>query len=835
MTELPRPSANRHLRGYLADVVAWHGYVRFLGLPSYQNNTDVRIDELYVPQALSDTHLSPDSDPRAWTTVDPVQQLLKMRHLVVLGDPGSGKSTLVNWFAWYLASGFARKLPGQLADLLPLPLVLRDLAFGDELSFEGLIAAFLKRPVAQHLAGQEELLWQYLRAGRVLLLVDGLDEVGLELRRQVSDALMHGIVAHPGNHLLCTSRIVGYDDAPLMHAVDAEAFERGVHLLVSSRTQLSYVAPFTDEQIEHFALNWYRDQGGPDREARSLRDDFVAAIRSNDSTLRLARTPNLLTMMALVYRVRARLPNGRALLYEDIAQAYLESIDTARKLKDEFPWQSKKRWLARVGFEMQLRRADKGQQSGSESAQELLIPRDEILGWIRAAMRQSGDTAAEGYAEKYLEWITRRSGLLLPRGEGQFAFLHLSFQEYFAALYLKQQMESPDWIAPEADPDAEAMVDPRITAAALGAWAGEQLWQQVFVLLFELFSGQTGWTRRLLAICFPKGWSDTGLLAFDRLEWLQVVSRPRAWLHLQVLGNPHGGLSERQRAAEATTLGALAMAEQALLTRTDIVPVFSSNSLLVASLSTPTLRQPALTWLSDAAPSVQALNLDRVDASALPELMTTLSGLQALTRLRLSQTAVSDIAALASLPLLKELRLQFAPLADLGPLRALSRLRYLSVARTQVADLQALAGAQSLEVLWLEDTQVHDFAPLAGLHRLSHLNADNTAVAELAPLAALRTLNYLSLAGTRVVDLGPLAELDQLTDLHLDRTGVADLSPLARLARLETLKLQDTQVTDFSPLAGLKRLTSLTVPHALQDTARRQLATLPNLSITISR
>ena len=58
------------------------------------------------------------------------------------------------------------------------------------------------------------------------------------------------------------------------------------------------------------------------------------------------RIPNLLTFMALIHRVRAMLPDGRALLYNEIGEAYLETIDTFRGLQEmDFPLHQKMRWL----------------------------------------------------------------------------------------------------------------------------------------------------------------------------------------------------------------------------------------------------------------------------------------------------------------------------------------------------------------------------------------------------------------------------------------------------------------------------------------------------------
>ena len=60
------------------------------------------------------------------------------------------------------------------------------------------------------------------------------------------------------------------------------------------------------------------------------------------------------------------------------------------------------------------------------------------------AMREAGRTESnEEAAEAFLDEICRRSGLLLPRGEDQFAFTHLSFQEFFAAVFFVPQFVLP--------------------------------------------------------------------------------------------------------------------------------------------------------------------------------------------------------------------------------------------------------------------------------------------------------------------------------------------------------------------------------------------------------
>ncbi len=874
MKTLIAPAQTPAFKKYLSDVSAWHGYVRFLGLPSLQTNPDIPIEELYVPLALSESQIKPDEDPSKWSTIDPVIALAKYRRLVILGDPGSGKSTLINWFAWYLASGFSRRLEGNLEKCLPVPFVLRDLDLTNVNDFDSLIDSLLQRPVAEALKANKDALYDYIHSGQALLLFDGLDEISNEKRIRIRRIIHEGMDHFPNCYYLFTSRIVGYDEVPLenegnpsnkfdilqsrssigssekkLALVSSDsALEKISNPPTKNNIKIFYVAPFNDDQVSLFALNWYREQGGPDTEARQLSQSFASAIRSTDTTNQLARIPNLLTMMALIFRVRAQLPDGTALLYEDIAQAYLESIDSARQLKDEFSWLRKKRWLARVGFEMQMQRVE---QLDSHKSQELLVSRQQVLDWISDAMIISGDIASVGYAEKYLDWIAKRSGLLVPRGENQFAFLHLSFQEYFCAVYVKQQLENPDWRTPAED--SEGVLDSRAARSELEKWATVSVWHQTLVFIFELFAGMPGWSKTLMGIFFPKQWNS-----IERLEWYssdrsifwflgnEATIQLRCWL--QIICNPHSGLQQAQRDSLFIEAFNLALEQQKML-GADSNKFWSKHikpNILTHLLRSEQYGEKTITSLEQHK-NILRLTLTDVDAqrfkkiiSVLKELeqlcvdnlktedlnlvaelynlkdltlascklddLKILENLHSLTALSLDNSTILNPDALENLPSLENLGIDNTNIFNLNPLRNQKNIRRFSADGTKIQDLKGLENCTQLISLSIQSTPIKDFSTLASFNNLVHLYTSNTSFSDLRIISNASLLQSLLLNRTKIETLDGISSLSNLVYLSLSNTPVSDLTPLSELNLLEHLMLDDTAVDNIAPLASLKRL-----------------------------
>ncbi|MBI2215956.1 MAG: HEAT repeat domain-containing protein [Candidatus Rokubacteria bacterium] len=396
-------------------------------------------------------------------TPRPFKDVIRERkHVVVLGDPGSGKSTLLRWLAVTAAAGrtVCRERLGIDERLLPILVSVSRLfelrqalaaAGGDSAAPSGLDAMvryFHERNAGEDASTVRDLLRRRLEGGGCLVLLDGLDEVPTERRAEVAAWTEGFASAYRENRFVVTSRVFGFAGLDLPGGATV------------------VVQPFTDAQIRAYLIAWHRayrtwegnltreagaiDAPLADAEARRLIDVLVADPRLHG----LAANPFLLSAMALVHRAEGQLPANRVQLYEIFARALCETWSAARRLVagdavavPRLEYESEAiPILGRLAFWLH-------EHHPAGAAPEELV-REEIA---RALVEESG--GEEGQADRAAREFLRRAGeeiqILIPRGSGLFGFLHLTFQEFFAAAYLhaverfereaKRRWHDPRW------------------------------------------------------------------------------------------------------------------------------------------------------------------------------------------------------------------------------------------------------------------------------------------------------------------------------------------------------------------------------------------------------
>ncbi len=457
------------------------------------------------------------------------------RLMVLLGDPGSGKSTFANYLALCLASGRLEaagqpgSLPGEKwlahlepgwthGPLLPLRVTLRHFAASGRCNGR---AAGLWDFVEDGLATEGLLdyaphLRKRLLDGGVLVLLDGLDEVADPAERQrvvASVADFAATYGHPANRYLVTCRTYAYQDP----CCRLERFtDHGL-------------APFDQEQIDAFIGSWYEEVcrlgWKSPGEAEELTRRLQEATRRSDLAP-LAANPLQLAMMASLHFSWGKLPDDRAELYQEMVRLLLVRWQEARLGEETGVTQA----VSAGKLESALKRvafvAQRSQQRAEGPAD---IPEATLLSVFKDELSGSWDKARE-----LLTFIQERAGLLIWRGPEVYAFPHRSYQEYLAGAYLAVQPDYPDEVA-------------ALAASNYAQWREVALWS---VGVTARLNGYLHITVDVASALCPRETPDTGVAETEsdwRLAALAGEALLEAGLH-EVMARPrHVGVLARIR------------------------------------------------------------------------------------------------------------------------------------------------------------------------------------------------------------------------------------------------------------------------------------------------
>ena len=418
-----------------------------------QNPEDLRIKHLAIDRS------GEEENPRGENTPLPVLgAVIASPNLVLLGDPGGGKSTFVNFLAHCLAAhalepeqGWIKHLNGwqdKEDDLLPIPVILRDFAryFSEKIPPKAepghLWEFIISRLKAQNLEFAADAIAKKLESGKAIVLLDGLDEVPTQAQRIfVRDAVRTFVERYGNSRFLVTCRILSYQPPakgkPDLRLTELPSFE---------------IARFDEQKISRFVKAWYAELARMGTIAAEDQDGLTARLAEavqRPDLQRLAPNPLLLTVMALVHTHKGRLPDARALLYEETVEILLWRWEQIKLGGDENAPRLRQYLLEagrtdvdlkRVLWELAFHAHAASKTNGSEGLAD--IPEHRILKALAAlkcdAEHPNGDL---NWAQNLVNLMKVRAGILLERQPEIFTFPHRTFQEYLAGAYLASQTD----------------------------------------------------------------------------------------------------------------------------------------------------------------------------------------------------------------------------------------------------------------------------------------------------------------------------------------------------------------------------------------------------------
>ncbi|MGY0485883.1 NACHT domain-containing protein [Streptomyces sp. WG-D5] len=765
-------SFEERYRRYLA---IRHNHLTIFGLDARDAADNWPLDLAYLSlEATREAAPEPGDGPGAGTPVTvrlAAEEALTGRgneRVLLRGEAGSGKTTLIQWLAV------------TSADRVPFVLPLRTLIRADRLPSS---ADFLSATDCPHVPpdGWAE---RVLTDGRALVMVDGLDEVPSADRRRVRSWLLALVRGYPGNRWLLTTRPTAV---------------RPDWLAADGFTELA-LAPMDRPRVTAFVRHWHAAAHAPEHE-----EPLLDALRTKPDLARLATNPLMCGLICALHRARrGYLPPRRKALYDAALQMILTERDRQRGMGHldgiELETEDQIELLQRLAYSLVL--------AGRTEMDE-----DTALSLLERALPSVPAASAQGDAATILRHLLLRSGVLRSPAPGIVDFAHRTFLDHLGARYAVEEghfdvllgrAEDTQWedvlrmaVAHARSRERGRLLRgllaadvPRLTLLALACLQDAASVDQ------EVVEEVRGRAARLI----PPG---------DRHEAEELAEAGP--FVLELLPGPEG-LSEAEAYGVVVTASRLG-GEGALpvLKKYRAHPALSVRRQLVGTwhrFDPQEYADEVLAHLDREHLDLTVQNREqwaaarsmtgwrRLDLRGPFTLAEVLSGPEAddLANLSLRDNPlVDDLTPVRDLPALRELFLVGCPAVhDLTPLVGLP-LDHLSVyGDVTVRGLRALTGLSSLSVLQpLPGTALDENLPVSehlGALYLAHGAITETGLRGLDALLALKFLSLGTNAGAlEAADWRRLAEHPSLTALHLD----VDQLPTGQLPELP-------RITDLS-------------------------------------
>jgi hypothetical protein len=386
----------------------------------------------------------------------------EQQYLMVLGGPGVGKSTFLRKVGLEALRtlgrcDFAGKDPENLLvpqkifyqhPRIPVMLELRQFDQSKN-SIKAVIAKELDTCGFPH---PEELTELFLKNGKLLVLLDGLDEVPSATLNHAITEIENLVDRYGDNRYIASCRVAAYTFGGFRRFKDVA------------------MAAFDDTQIQRFIKNWFQKER--DTETNTA-DRCWELLNSPEyqAAKELAQTPLLLTLLCVVYDEFQDFPKKRHALYGEALDVLLRKWAAEKRIQrnpiyQELSAELELDMLAEIAYT-------------SFVDDQLFFSKDRLIEQIREFLISNLNAPKHLDAETVLKEIEIQQGILVERARDAYSFSHLTFQEYLTAKCIVDNQK------------IDQLVRDHVT---------EEQWQEVFLLVAGLAPGKQGADGLLLAM-----------------------------------------------------------------------------------------------------------------------------------------------------------------------------------------------------------------------------------------------------------------------------------------------------------------------------------------------
>jgi predicted NACHT family NTPase len=358
--------------------------------------------------------------------------------LMVLGAPGAGKSTFLRKMGMEALRGKRREFQHRC---IPVFVELKRLTTSDINLEQFIINEFQTCgfPDAKGFARKA------LKQGRLLILLDGLDEVPTANLTQAVRSIQDFVDRYDKNRYIASCRIAAYRNN----------FRRFSDVTM---------AEFEDDQIQQFIRNWFRSP--TDSQIKKAENCWAELQKPQYAGAKeLAHTPLLLTFLCLVYDRSLSFPSNRSILYRKALRILLEEWAAEKGLENQ-------RQIYE-GLSVELEESLLSEIAARGFAKDqLFFSQREIVDRIKAFLASNLNAPKHLDGERVLEAIAVQQGILVERAEDAYSFSHLTLQEHLTAQYVVD--------------------NPKFIALLVKRYLTKESWREVFLLIAGLLPGSKG-------------------------------------------------------------------------------------------------------------------------------------------------------------------------------------------------------------------------------------------------------------------------------------------------------------------------------------------------------
>lgn len=492
-------------KAYIENYRHRYGDITILGMPKpakleniYTNVQIIEGRNLWKYKSLRDQEQAyRDADRRSFQSdecekQDGISIANKYQYLMVLGQPGAGKSTFLKRIGLAALQGkedrSRYRIQSKLPGLKPADGDKQQLIAGtidpqsEELYIHERIPVLIelkccdseKIDLVEKIQSELEtygfenaqiLTQALLNKGGMLILLDGLDEIPSQHLNRAITQIQDFVNKYKDNRFIISCRTAAY--------------QGGFNNLVNVE-----MADFDDEQIQQFINNWFCREQDLDV---SVAESCWQLLNADgyQATKELAHTPLLLTFLCLVFDESQVFPKNRAALYKDALDILLRRWSAEKRIQrdpiyKDLTIQLEEMLLAKIAYEQ-------------FSQDRLFFDKQTVIREIQGYLTENLNAPKNLDGEDVLRAIQIQQGILVGRSSDTLSFSHLTLQEYLTAQYI---------------------VDRHLVYELVSQHLTDDRWREVFLLVAGSMRGDTDLILKKMAL-------ETGkLIDTDRLKAL---------------------------------------------------------------------------------------------------------------------------------------------------------------------------------------------------------------------------------------------------------------------------------------------------------------------------